>query len=84
MGAKGKIANYIPELAKADSKLLGIYVADIENNAYAAGDYDSPFTIQSISKIVTFMCALMDSDFEKYPKPLVWNLLQMGLIRLQA
>ena len=63
--AHGKIADYIPELAKADAKLLGVYVADIGNHEYGAGDYDSPFTIQSISKIVTFICALMDSDFAK-------------------
>ena len=65
VSANGKIADYIPELAKADPQLLGIYITDIENNTYAAGDYDSPFTIQSIVKIVTFMCALMDSDFAK-------------------
>mgnify|MGYP003586449158 CR=1 FL=1 len=65
VSTNGKIADYIPELAKASPDLFGIYVIDIANNEYGTGDYESPFTIQSISKIVTFICALMDCDFEK-------------------
>ena len=61
----GKVADYIPDLAKVDPKLFGIYVMDINNKEYAAGDYEIPFTIQSISKVVTFICALIDCDFEK-------------------
>lgn len=63
--AQGMVANYIPELAKVDPRLLGICVMDTDNNEYSVGDYNVSFTIQSISKIITFMCALMDSDFDK-------------------
>ena len=61
----GKVADYMPDLAKVDPKLFGIYVMDINNKEYAAGDYEIPFTIQSISKVVTFICSLIDCDFEK-------------------
>lgn len=65
LNTKGKVADYIPELAKVDPELFGIYVMDIRNGEYAAGDYEFPFTIQSISKVITFICALNDCDFEK-------------------
>src|SRR5690554_4881931 len=64
----GKLATYIPELAKADSEGLGIYVYNIDGSEYCAGDYNMKFTIQSISKIVSFMCALIDNKFENLSK----------------
>lgn len=61
----GNVATYIPELSKGNPDGLGIYVYDVDGNEYFAGDYDMKFTIQSISKVVSFMCALMDNEFEK-------------------
>lgn len=57
---EGKVASYIPELAKADRDALGIYVSTLDNEEYFSGDYKTKFTIQSISKIVTLMLALTD------------------------
>lgn len=56
----GKVASYIPELGKADSMALGAAIADIHGNLYMAGDADQPFTMQSISKVVTLALALME------------------------
>lgn len=61
----GNVAMYIPELSKGDPDVLGVYVYDMNGNEYFAGDYDVKFTMQSISKIVSFMCALMDNNLEK-------------------
>lgn len=54
--ANGKVADYIPELAKIDQQKFGIYLLKIDDSAYAVGDYNKKFSIQSISKV--FMLAL--------------------------
>jgi glutaminase len=46
----GAVANYIPELGKADPEHFGISVATIDGYVYEIGDSAVPFTIQSISK----------------------------------
>ena len=46
---RGAVANYIPELARVDPGSFGIAVIDAEGKAHAAGDADTPFSIQSIS-----------------------------------
>ena len=60
----GTVANYIPELDKARKDALGIYIIDNEGNEYFSGDYDTKFTIQSISKIVALMLAILDNGEE--------------------
>jgi len=46
----GKVADYIPELAKAKPEWFGICVATTDGRVYEVGDTRQPFTIQSISK----------------------------------
>lgn len=55
--AKGKVASYIPELAKADPAQLGIVVRTIDGQCYEVGDTTVPFTFQSVSKV--FALALL-------------------------
>jgi glutaminase len=55
---RGEVATYIPELARADVKSFGLAVVDADGNIAAAGDYDTPFSIQSISKVFTLTLAL--------------------------
>jgi glutaminase len=47
----GKVASYIPELAKVPPAHFGIAIVDLEGRVYRAGDADMPFSIQSISKL---------------------------------
>ncbi|MCG8330434.1 MAG: glutaminase [Chitinophagales bacterium] len=54
---KGKIANYIPALANIPSDKFGIAIETIKGERYSFGDYDEPFSIQSISKVFTLMMA---------------------------
>lgn len=61
---EGKVANYIPELSKANPTDLGIYVLDNDGNEFFAGDYDKKFTVQSISKVVSLMLAILDNGEE--------------------
>ena len=54
----GAPASYIPELAKADPRLCGIAIATVDGAVHGAGDWDQPFTIQSISKAFVYGHAL--------------------------
>jgi len=55
---RGEVATYIPELARVDPGAFGLAVIDAEGNVAAAGDCDTPFSIQSISKVFTLTLAL--------------------------
>lgn len=50
---RGKVADYIPELASVDGDKFGIALVDLEGNIFGAGDFEEPFSIQSISKVYT-------------------------------
>ena len=54
----GSVADYIPELTKADPAHFGISLATIDGYVYEIGDSAAPFTIQSISKAFVFALAL--------------------------
>jgi glutaminase len=55
---KGKVADYIPALAKVDPRQLGIALALPDGTVHVAGDADTPFSIQSVSKVFTLAMAL--------------------------
>jgi len=55
---RGTVANYIPELARVDRNAFGLAVIDMQGHVAAAGDADTPFSIQSISKVFTLTLAL--------------------------
>jgi glutaminase len=57
---EGKVADYIPMLAKASGDTLGITIHRIGENPVEAGDSSVVFTMQSISKVFTLILALMD------------------------
>ena len=54
----GEVATYIPELASADPDLFGICLVTVDGAVYEAGDTRQPFTIQSMSKPLTYGLAL--------------------------
>jgi glutaminase len=60
----GNVANYIPELDKADKNSLGIFIYSCKGEEYCAGNWDTKFTIQSISKLITLMLAILDNGEE--------------------
>ena len=55
---KGKVADYIPALARVPSTKLGIAVATVEGDEFRFGDSDEPFSIQSMSKVFALSLAL--------------------------
>ena len=56
----GKVADYIPELAKADPGWFGISIVTREGQIFEVGNHQQMFTIQSISKPFVFGLALED------------------------
>lgn len=61
---KGKVASYIPELAKADPADFGIAILSSDGRFSRAGDCHKRFTIQSIVKPVLLLQALLDNGIE--------------------
>jgi glutaminase len=54
----GQVADYIPELAWMEPDSFGIALATAEGEQFSVGDAERPFTIQSVSKALTFCLAL--------------------------
>lgn len=57
---QGKVADYIPELGKADAKSIALSVIGENGKVINVGDTDKKFTIQSISKIISLMIAVRE------------------------
>jgi len=58
---EGKNADYIPALAKVDSKIFGIALVTPDGKVYTAGDVKSEVSIQSICKVFT-MAKVMEEQ----------------------
>lgn len=57
--ATGDVATYIPELGRADPEAFGIALVSADGgDVFRVGEWDRPFTIQSISKPFTFGLAI--------------------------
>ncbi len=57
---EGKVASYIPVLGKGNPDHLGIAVTTLDGREYLAGDWEVKYTMQSISKVISLMLAIMD------------------------
>ncbi|MDX1667283.1 MAG: glutaminase [Saprospiraceae bacterium] len=55
---RGELATYIPELAKVDPDKFGMYLLCIDGSAFAFGDAEEKFSVQSISKVFTLTMAV--------------------------
>ena len=55
---QGRVASYIPELAKVPADRFGMAVVGIDGSVVTVGDANVPFSIQSISKVFTLVMAL--------------------------
>ena len=53
---QGRVADYIPELAKVPSAQFGLALETVDGQRHSTGDAGVPFSIQSISKL--FTCTL--------------------------
>lgn len=56
----GAVATYIPELGRADPTWFGVAAVTLDGRVHQVGDTGVPFTIQSISKPLTYGLVLDD------------------------
>lgn len=63
--SEGHVANYIPELAKADPNDFGIYMLNNEGESLAFGNVDKRFSVQSICKVIILAVALKYRGFDE-------------------
>ncbi len=56
--AHGKVADYIPALAAVDPAHFGIALATMDGQLYGSGDWQTPFSIQSVSKAFSLALVL--------------------------
>ncbi|GAB3529556.1 glutaminase [Pontibacter brevis] len=63
----GKVASYIPELAKVSPGKFGMHLYNLEGESFCFGDSDECFSIQSISKVFSLALAMkiIDDDLWK-------------------
>jgi glutaminase len=64
---RGRVADYIPALARVDPRQFGLAIVTCEGEIAVAGDADAAFSVQSISKVFTLTMALekLGSDLWK-------------------
>lgn len=61
---EGKLADYIPELSKADPSAVGVYIITRDGERSFAGSSTARFTIQSVVKPILLLLALMDNGID--------------------
>jgi glutaminase len=54
----GRVPDYIPGLAAVDPRLFGLALATTDGTVYGVGDWQTPLSIQSISKVFSLAVAL--------------------------
>ena len=64
---EGKNADYIPALAKVDSKIYGIALVTVDGKLYTMGDIKSEVSIQSVSKPFTMALVMEESGVDAIP-----------------
>ena len=56
VAANGRVASYIPELARADPAQVGLALHELGGSPVLAGDAEQAFTLQSVSKALALAC----------------------------
>ena len=55
---QGRVADYIPELARADTYAFGLAAQKTDGTVVSCGEVDTRFSIQSVSKVISLALAL--------------------------
>lgn len=68
LAGKGTVSNYIPALANISPYQLGIAVNTADGDVFMAGDAETRFSIQSISKVLSLTLAMT-----RYEEKEIWS-----------
>jgi glutaminase len=64
----GKVADYIPALAEVDAQQFGIALMELDGRMHVAGDADTRFSMQSISKVFALTLAMQHARDELWDR----------------
>ncbi|GLY36877.1 hypothetical protein Amsp01_029010 [Amycolatopsis sp. NBRC 101858] len=59
---RGAVADYIPALARIEPHRFGMAVAEVDGALHGVGDWQRPFSVQSMSKVFTLALVLSRGD----------------------
>src|SRR5439155_12062821 len=59
---EGKVADYIPDLGNVEPRQFGFAMATTDGEVYGGGDWETRFSMQSISKVFTLALVLGHDD----------------------
>ncbi len=62
----GELANYIPVLSQVPADQFGIALKTVSGESFGVGDYQTSFSIQSISKLFVLSLAMMHTDSDRW------------------
>jgi len=65
---KGEVNKYIPQLARQNSDKFGMSFCSIDGQRINLGDFDNPFSIQSISSVINYGIAVEGEGLENVHK----------------
>lgn len=71
--AKGRVADYIPQLAGANPEHFGFAVIEIDGTEHTFGDVDIAFPIQSMSKVFSLVLAMQRIGGERAVSREIWE-----------
>ncbi|MCB0521092.1 MAG: glutaminase A [Saprospiraceae bacterium] len=82
----GKVASYIPQLAEVNPDMFAISICTISGQRFSIGDFGVDFTLQSVSKPLTYCMVLEElgesvvhQHVDKEPSGLAFNELKLKL-----
>ncbi|PRY10148.1 L-glutaminase [Pontibacter ummariensis] len=64
----GRVASYIPELAKVPADKFGMHLYDLQGESFYFGDNEERFSIQSISKVFSLALAMKMIDHDLWKR----------------
>lgn len=70
---EGDVADYIPALRDADPSTFAMAVVEMSGHDHATGDVDTPFAIQSISKVFALVLAMQRAERAAGVADELWN-----------